>query len=326
MTLSTQCQTCSFKFAVSLCVVIILYFTLHIHSFDIFRTISEMLLYSRMNCNINAHVMLRLSQRFGSSMVAQPIGNGLMFHASDSVNVAETKGGRTLAVVTGWMGSKTSQLKPYIKYYNDQGIDAVSLSVGPAHILFPNKAQEQMKQVMDEVLKKSPSKVIVHQFSMGGYLYSQLLRVMTKNQPDYKEFGDKISAQIFDSPPDVQGIAYGISRGVKPEFIQDVVKSSLDLVLKLLENGIGKEHRAASKQMHENYITAPSLWFYSHADVIAPAKDCEVVIQRWRDNNIVVEACVFENTKHIQHGRAEPERYFSTLDSFLKDKCEVLKK
>jgi pimeloyl-ACP methyl ester carboxylesterase len=241
-----------------------------------------------------------------------------MFHSCgiDKEDASE----RTVAVVTGWMGSKTSQLKPYIKYYNDKGIDTVSLAVGPAHILFPNKAQVQMEQVMAEVLKRSPGKVIIHQFSMGGYLYSQLLRVMAKNPDSYKPFGDKICAQIFDSPPDVHGIAYGISRGFKPAFVQDIVKVVLDLALKLMENGAGAEHRAASKQMHENYITAPSLWFYSHADVIAPAKDCEVVIKRWRENDIDVEACVFENTKHIQHGRAEPERYFGALDSFLKNK------
>jgi len=258
------------------------------------------------------------SVRYGSGFNTQPIGENLMFHSSDGADSSD--GDRPVAVVTGWMGSKTSQLKPYIRYYNDKGMDAISLAVGPAHILFPHKAQEQMEQVMSEVLKKSPSKVIIHQFSMGGYLYSQLLRVMARKPEEYKVFGDKIAAQIFDSPPDVHGIAYGISRGFKPAFVQDIVKGGLDLVLKLMENGIGVEHRAASKQMHENYITAPSLWFYSRADVIAPAKDCEVVIKRWRENNIEVEACVFENTKHIQHGRIEPDRYFGALDSFLKNK------
>lgn len=31
-----------------------------------------------------------------------------------------------------------------------------------------------------------------------------------------------------------------------------------------------------------------------------------------------VEECVWEHTPHIQHGRVDPERYFGTLDKFLK--------
>jgi hypothetical protein len=37
---------------------------------------------------------------------------------------------RTIAIVAGWMGAKEKQLKPYLKFYHDRGIDTISFAVG----------------------------------------------------------------------------------------------------------------------------------------------------------------------------------------------------
>ena len=126
-----------------------------------------------------------------------------------------------------------------------------------------------------------------------------------------------ISCQIFDSPPDMSGIAHGISKSIPNPILQAASEKIVKGYLSFVKDTAGVEHRAASNMMHDNFVKAPSLWFYSHADIVAPSKDCQIVIEKWRNNDIPVEECVWENTKHIQHAREDPERYFGTLKSFL---------
>ena len=48
---------------------------------------------------------------------------------------------RKLAIITGWMGAKESQLKTYVHFYNSHGFDTLSFACGvyslslPLHIL-----------------------------------------------------------------------------------------------------------------------------------------------------------------------------------------------
>ena len=127
-------------------------------------------------------------------------------------------------------------------------------------------------------------------------------------------------AQIFDSPPDYNSIAFGISKsmGINGP-MEKVVESFAGLYLKLAKNGAGVLHRKSSQMFHENYVSAPALWYYSRADPVARFEDCETVISKWKNNGILVEQCVWEDTPHIQHGRLDPERYFGTLKTFLEE-------
>jgi hypothetical protein len=63
---------------------------------------------------------------------------------------------------------------------------------------------------------------------------------------------------------------------------------------------------------------APSLWFYSKSDPVARWEDCEIVMNKMRSKGTIVEQCVWDNTPHIQHARLDPDRYFNTLETFLK--------
>ncbi len=129
-----------------------------------------------------------------------------------------------MVVIAGWLGSKERQLKPYVNFYNKQGVDAITFSVGPQHVLKPHLATEQMQRILDALqrgttvgIDKNGHKSVVdtvsfHHFSVGGYLYAQMLKIMEADRSTYQGLMDKIGAQVFDSPPDVIGISAGISR------------------------------------------------------------------------------------------------------------------
>ena len=153
-----------------------------------------------------------------SKLISNKIGNGMTLHSKDNSDKTD----RTVVVITGWLWSKTSQLKPYVNYYAGHGMDVLTIAVSPKHILIPDQGLKQMEDVISAATDLNPKNVIFHQFSTGGYLYGQLLRAISgeksasgKSKEHYKQFHNAIKGQIFDSPPDMRGIAYGISKGFK---------------------------------------------------------------------------------------------------------------
>ena len=145
------------------------------------------------------------------------------------------------------------------------------------------------------------------------------------DDPKHKNVQHTIKAQIFDSPPDIQGIPYGISKGIgAPEVLEKAIEVTLRSYLTLTDKSTGPEYRASSAAFHNNFLTqAPALWFYSKSDVIADWRACQVVISKWRALGMDVTECVWDSTPHIQHARVDPERYFGTLEAFL-NKNKVL--
>lgn len=248
------------------------------------------------------------------------LGHGIQFHEATQL---KEKRQMPLAVVIGWMGAKPNQLKPYLHFYHQNGIDTLSFAVGPDQVLFPRRAMLQMERVLTKTLEKAvknknPRDVIFHCFSMGGYLYGQSLRAI-QGKPDlFGHAQNLIKAQIFDSPPDYNGIANGIAKSAGITGLPEKIAIyALKSYLTLTHNTAGVEHRASSAIFHQNYITAPSLWYYSKADPVANWKDCEAVITKWKARGTEVESCTWDDSPHIQHGRKYPEEYFGKLAHFL---------
>ena len=76
------------------------------------------------------------------------IGFDITFQQANSNSPNPDGARRPLAVVAGWLGAKPRQLKPYLEFYHKNNIDTLSFAVGPHHILFPTKAEEQMVRIV----------------------------------------------------------------------------------------------------------------------------------------------------------------------------------
>lgn len=126
---------------------------------------------------------------------------------------------RSLVVISGWLGAKEKHLQPYVKFYQEKGIDAYTYIVSPDYVMKPQIALDLAQSLLQDIEERfHPSHVrpvdslLFHNFSVGGFLYGQMLRVIADSAGKYDQILPKIGAQIFDSPPDFDGIAAGISR------------------------------------------------------------------------------------------------------------------
>lgn len=273
---------------------------------------SNRLLSTNVEVSVNNNERIKHSEN-----VSMPTPLSLGFNMTYQPALNDPDESRPLIVVAAWMGATQKQLKPYLKFYHEKNFSTLSFAVGPHHVLFPNKAMSQMEQVVQNVSENNRD-VTFHHFSVGGFLYGQLLQVLKSDKFKGENLERKIRGQIFDSPPDFMNISKGIARsmgmgGVVEALVERIARTYLALTY----NTSGVLHRQSSAAFHGNKVSAPSLWFYSKADPVADWRDCVTVVEKWRSRGTEVEECVWEDTPHIQHGRVDPQRYFGTLASFL---------
>lgn len=144
------------------------------------------------------------------------LGHSLVYHAASMPHRLVGRGERRpVIVIGGWLGAKPHQLKAYQRFYHDRGCDTLSFAVGPQHVLLPDRATALMERVLERCLAptgneaRPPPAVAFHMFSVGGYCFGQMLRVLESRQRRFAAVPELISAQVFDSPPDIAGIAKG---------------------------------------------------------------------------------------------------------------------
>jgi hypothetical protein len=128
-----------------------------------------------------------------------------------------------LVIFCGWMGAKSSQMDKYLSLWHARGADTYSFAVGPMHVLFPSRGMAVMEAVTagvrEELERGGERPIIFHHMSVGGYLFGQWLRALERDgrSSDNDTLLRSITAQIFDSPPDVNGIANGAARSMCDE-------------------------------------------------------------------------------------------------------------
>ena len=57
---------------------------------------------------------------------------------------------------------------------------------------------------------------MLHGFSVGGYLWGEVLNLMEQDQKLYQPFIDRVAGQIWDSVVDFEGIPTGLPKAVFP--------------------------------------------------------------------------------------------------------------
>lgn len=158
--------------------------------------------------------------------------------------------------------SKSNHIKKYAQLYIDHGFDVITVSVTPWQVLWPKTgiqvnnssnysqctqieahstvskfkwfflylqlvAADLVKFLENNVNKRSP--LLLHGFSVGGYLWGECMVHMSREVERYRHVLDMIQGQVWDSAVELSEIPIGVPKAVFPnnDTLQRALKNYL---------------------------------------------------------------------------------------------------
>ncbi|XP_072172195.1 transmembrane protein 53-A-like [Diadema setosum] len=232
---------------------------------------------------------------------------------------------RPLVLLLPWLAAKQKHVSNFSRIYLDRGCDVLTVSIRAGQILLPKSGAQAVAQRVVDFLQLENNRqrpIFVHAFSVGGYLYSEILQKMIDAETTKGEITDRVIGQVYDSVVDLDKVAFGTSRALfKNRFIQKSVELSIEGYMNMTYRLATRHYERASKLFYHNPILSPTLFYYSFADPVGSAKAIENCVETLRRDmghqNIKTKA--FNRSQHVSHMHQHREEYMCTLLNFLRD-------
>jgi len=239
-------------------------------------------------------------------------------------------GDRPLAYIFGWVGCGERALGKYASIYTSRGIDVLCTYTKPAHVYKPlGTGRGSVTRVVDALAsdENAARPLVVQGFSAGAYLYGTLLVELGSRGAAGAAVASRIRGTVFDSPVDLDGVPFGLSRAVvgsEGTMPQRALEATISAYLSP-SLPMRKHLQKASDAMHGAHLgafasplPAPSLFVYSEADSVTQAGDIKSVTGKWRAAGSDVEEVEYEGTTHVSHLPSDPTRYDQAVERLLR--------
>ncbi|XP_038052121.1 transmembrane protein 53-like [Patiria miniata] len=251
------------------------------------------------------------------------INNNLSLQKAATSSSSDSPKERPLVLLLSWLAAKQRHLDNFAAFYLSRGCDVLTVKLRPMQLLLPTVGTQVIARDVVNFLQSKEQrgrKILVHGFSVGGYLYGEILQRMLASQTESREITSRIIGQIYDSPVDLQNIPVGISKALtQNRLAQRSMQGSLQVYLRVMHSAATKHYYKSSHMFHHNPVSAPSLFFYSHTDPVGTAEANERVITSLKTvmgyDNIYSKA--FEDSPHVSHMYKHRDEYMGTLKAFL---------
>lgn len=244
-------------------------------------------------------------------------------HSVDDVPASERK----MAVLFGWVNSQEKHLSKYASMYHARGVDTLLVLPKAAHVVNPELGMvDAAHRVLRLAEESGDAPLIIHGFSVGGFLYGQMLRCSPsaplahrRDCPDgvSPDWAARVAAQVFDSPVDFEGVPHGLSMAVFGQGLaQRLTETAIALYLALRAD-LAAEYVASSTTFKAMPVRAPALVVYSGEDDIADAGRIEEVMAGWQAGGLRVSGLRMDSSEHVQHLRTNGDVYKAAVNDLL---------
>ncbi|KAK9688082.1 Eukaryotic protein of unknown function (DUF829) [Popillia japonica] len=137
---------------------------------------------------------------------------------------------KPLLIMPTWLMATEKPILKYANFYLRNGFDILNVQMDLWQLLWPVKGAQVLAGEILEFLEsnKNYTKMVIHGFSIGCYLWGEVLVLIEANRSRYQFIIDNtIYGQIWDSPADITRIPTGVSYATFPnnKFLQNALKS-----------------------------------------------------------------------------------------------------
>ncbi|GLV35266.1 lethal (2) k09913 [Carabus blaptoides fortunei] len=228
---------------------------------------------------------------------------------------------KPLVVCLTWLLAKRKTVLKYASMYLDHGFDVLNVTVSPWQVLWPVKGIQLVAKDVLEFLSSNQnySPLVIHGFSVGAYLWGEVLVTVAQEKERYMNVVDRICGQIWDSSVDVTEIQLGVPPSVFPrnKVMQSALQQYIIYHLKTFDKVATVHYVRASQMFHTNFVKAPALFFVSKADPIGTVSASTRARESWESLGIPVYWKCFEKSPHVGHFRYYPDDYKSEVNALL---------
>ncbi|XP_074656430.1 uncharacterized protein LOC141909732 [Tubulanus polymorphus] len=232
---------------------------------------------------------------------------------------------RPLAIIYKWLRARPKDVWKYEELYLDRGFDVLTTGIAIKELLYRPSVIKRTDDIIEAVNRPSLSsrKILIHSLSIGGYLVGELRYRLLGNPTRAAEVGERIIAHVSDSFIDYKGGYYGLSRTVfgqsKAALVMEAALNAADEYLGKYPNSFVYAFKEITEVLHKDPIRAPSLLYFSNADLLGAPKWSEEVARDWGKLGMTVHTKGWQDSQHVGHLRKHREEYIHTLDRFLAD-------
>ncbi|XP_038052109.1 transmembrane protein 53-like [Patiria miniata] len=251
------------------------------------------------------------------------ISSSLTLQKAPAITDGQESKQRPLVLILSWLLAKQRHLDNFVSFYTSRGCDVLTVRIRPLQIMLPTRGSKVIAKDVVEYLQREEirdRKILVHSFSVGGYQYSEVLQQMLAVQSESKEITSRIIGQIYDSPVDFNEVPIGMSKALlKNPLLQKTLHMSLDSYLRVMYRPVTQHYLRSSDVFFHNPVPAPSLFFYSHTDLVATADASQRAIASLQNKmgykNVYSKS--FEDSPHVSHMYKHRDEYMEALMKFL---------
>lgn len=233
----------------------------------------------------------------------------------------QNSGDRPLVVVISWLHSKQKHLMKYAQLYVDQGFDVLITQITPWQLLWPSSGTQQVASDMVKFLSNNDyyKQMVIHGFSVGGYLFGECLVHMNRDMNKYQGVVDRIVGQVWDSAADLTEIPIGVPKALFPRNprLQAPLRNYMIYHLKTFHEAATQHYIRSSQMFHTNFVHAPALFFVSKTDPVGAEKSNRRVADSWISNGIKLTWKCFDSSPHVMHFMKHRDEYIKVLFSHL---------
>lgn len=231
-----------------------------------------------------------------------------------------TNNERKLVVLMSWLEAKEKHIEKYRQFYLDRGFDVLNVKTSALDLLLPTiGAKKISKDFARFMLEKQYSDVVLHGFSVGGYMFGQvLLDIDNQNQEMKEKMIKSIRGIVFDSLVPFEGISVGVANSITSnKFGAKLLEQAIKLYLYVGHRIATKYYLQASDKVWSGPVKCPTLFLLSKDDIVTDYRIIERLAQVWSKLGIETYKMLVDSAPHVQLFNKHHSAYVNKIEKFL---------
>lgn len=180
----------------------------------------------------------------------------------------------------------------YIELYIEKGYEVLSAEISPWQLLWPTNGSKLVAKDIVHFLHYNTqfNPLLIHGFSVGGYLYGECLVYMSEDLEKYQPLIDRFVGQIWDSVADFTEIPVGVPKATFPRnpAIRSGLERYMNYHLKTFHESATQHYLKASELYYSGLVACPALHFCSKTDPVGNVTTISKLCDIWREKGIRV--------------------------------------